>query len=97
MPSAARNGSSRSVSRCLTVGRVHVHADAHDAVAFEHGGGGLAEHGDVDGLGDVVGVQAIALRVGVANPQMDRRAGVNQTVEDIHHAGHSRSWPWDRE
>src|ERR1051326_5063171 len=71
-------------------GRVQVHADADDAVAFEDGGGGLAEHGDVDGLGNVVGVQAVALRVGIAHSQMDRRASVNQTVEAIHYAGHSR-------
>ena len=67
MPSAVRRGNSPSLAmRSMEAGSAW-DADVDDAVAFENGGGGLAEHGGVDGVGDCCGGEAVALGVGVAD------------------------------
>ena len=54
MPFGVRNGSSRNVSRRLTLDGFGQHADVDDAIAFQNVRRNLAEQRGVRGVGDVL-------------------------------------------
>ena len=68
-------------------GTVDLDADRDDAVAFEHGRGGLTQHSSVERGGDVRGGEAEALGINGAHAETQGRAGGDEAVVGVHDTG----------